>query len=116
MFRQSRFPDTLGILTRDKNVLCVFFMGEAEGASRGAFLPFSLEIELGKNFVVKSHLSKEVDFRNTLCRPYTLPKVIVFMIRCVGKKMVADSRGILARSVSPTSGVFDMGHYGGFTF
>ena len=116
LHRQRRFPDTLGIITGDKNVLCVLFMGEAEGAAHGAFPPFSLEIGLGKNFVVKSRPSKEVDFRKTLCRPDTLPKFIVFMIRCVSKKMVADSRGILAQSVSPTSGIFDMGRCGEFTF
>ena len=97
-------------------MLCVLFMREAEGAARGAFPPFSLEISPSKNFIVKSRPSKEVDFRKTLCRPDTLPKFIVFMIRCVSKKMVVGSHGILARSISQTSGIFDIGCCGGFTF
>ena len=115
MFRQRRFPNTLGILTRDKNVLFVFFMGEAKGATCGALPPFSLEISPCKNFIMKSHPSKEVDFRKTFCQPDALPKVSVIMVRCVDKKLVAGSCSVLARSVSPTFGI-DMAGYGGFTF
>ena len=91
LFWQRRFPNTLGILTRDKNVLCVFFMGEAKGATRGTFPPFSLEIIPCKNFIMKSRPSEKFDFGETFYSLGALPKVRVIMVRCVCKKMVANS-------------------------
>ena len=96
LHRQRCFLDTLGILTRDKNVLCVFFMGEAEGATCGAFPPFSLEISPCKNFIMKSHPSEKFDFGETFCSPDALPKVSVILVHCVNQKVVADSCSVLA--------------------
>ena len=97
-------------------MLCVFFLGEAKGATRGTLPPFFLEISPCENFVMENHPSEEVNFGEAFYSSNALPKVIVIMIRYVCKKVVASGGRVLARSVSPSFGVFDRAGFRGFTF
>ena len=108
---------TLWAKSHEIRMCFVFSSWERQkGQHVGPSHPFFLEISPCKNFIMKSRPSEKVDFGETFCSPDALPKVSVIMVHCVCKKIVAISCRVLARSVSPPSGVFDITGYGGFTF